>query len=289
MFRRALSAMGISAQPELLTEREFSGRLLTSIVEVHPDVPIEVTGDLAFTLNPGKDREYRVDLTQHYSLYQMEPERLDVLVHLHTANITEALTLAEVELTRDLIVPLVRTIADMKQVGDDPVISEPLTNDLVVVYAFNLPHKLKYVTAPLLAKAGVERDDLKARAVLNATQFMDHATIDVHEGIALVTCESVSPSSLLFVPEFWHRGPLASIPSIAVMIPDRDTVVAFDADNQQSILGAGTVATELISQSKTPMTKEVMLIKVDAPVEPAAPSQAQPTPAQRSHQRQTSR
>lgn len=273
MFRRALSAIGLSAQNTLMTEREFSGRFLSALVEAHPDVPVEVTGDLSFTINPGQDRDYRVDLAQHYSLYQMEPDRLDVLVHLHTANVTEALTLAVVDLTADLLIPLVRAVSDIKKISGDPVISEPLTNELVVVYAFNLPHKLKFLTVAGLEKLGLARDDLKARASANVEEHFNRAVIDLHDGVGLVTCELVNPSSLLFCPEFWRRGVFAAIPSIAVMVPDRDSVIAFDADNQQAILGAGTVATELMAQSKSPMSKEVMLIKVDAPVEPleAAP------------------
>jgi uncharacterized protein YtpQ (UPF0354 family) len=271
MFRRALSAIGLSAQNTLMTEREFASRFLSSLVEVHPDLPIAVTGDLTFTINPGQDREYAADLSQHYSLYQMEPERLEALVHLHNANITEALTLAEVPMTADLLIPLVRSASDIKKIDGDPVLSEPLTNDLVVVYAFNLPHKLKYLTEAGLEKLGIAQDDLKARAAANVEQHMDRATVDLHEGVGLVTCDAVNPSSLLFCPQFWRQGAFASIASIAVMVPDRDSVIAFDADNQQAILGAGTVATELMSQSKSPMSKEVMLIKVDAPVEPVEP------------------
>jgi uncharacterized protein YtpQ (UPF0354 family) len=275
MFRRALSAMGLSAQNALMSEREFASRMLSSIVEAHPDVPIEVTGDLTFTLNPGQDREYKVDLSTHFGLYQMEPERLEALVHLHTANMSEALVLAQVEMTIDLVIPLVRAVSDLKKLSGDPVISEPLTNDLAIVYAFNLPHALRYLTAPALEKLGIDRDDLKTRASANVELLMDQAVVDMHEGVGLVTCQAVSPTSLLFVPEFWRRGPFATIPSIAVMVPERDSVIAFDADNQQAILGAGTVASELMAQSKNPMSKEVMLIKVDLPVEQATPPPAQ--------------
>jgi uncharacterized protein YtpQ (UPF0354 family) len=269
MFRRALSVMGLSAHTALISEREFSGRFLSALVEAHPDVPVAVTDDLTFTINPGEDREYRADLSQHYSLYLMEPDRLDVLVHLHTANVTEALTLASVELTAAQLIPLVRSVADIKKLDGDPVISEALTNELVIVYAFNLPHKLKFLTGAGLEKLGIAREDLKARASANVHQHLDRAVVDLHEGVGLVTCDAVNPSSLLFCPEFWRQGVFASISSIAVMVPDRDSVIAFDADNQRAILGAGTVATELMAQSKSPMSKEVMLIKVDAVVEAA--------------------
>jgi hypothetical protein len=284
MFRRALSAMGLSAQTTLMSEREFASRMLSSIVEEHPNVPIEVTGDLTFTLNPGEDREYKVDLTTHYGLYEMEPDRLEALAQLHTANISEALTLAQVAMTADLIIPLVRAVSELKKLTGEPVISEPLTNDLAVVYAFNLPHKLRYLTAPALEKLGLSRDDLKPRAIANAEAHMDHAVVDLHEGVGLVTCQAVSPTSLLFVPEFWRRGPFASIASIAVMVPERDSVIAFDADNQQAILGAGTVASELMMQSTSPMSKEVMLIKVDMSVD-----QATPPPPQKGLTRNTGR
>jgi hypothetical protein len=278
MFRRALSAFGLSSQSMLLSEREFAGRLLTRIVEVHPTVPIAVTGDLSFTLNPGREREHRIDLSQHYSLYLMEPERLDVLADLHTATITESLTLAEVEPTIDLIVPLVWSQADVKAAGDD-VVCEPLTNQLTIVYAFNLPLKPRPLTMAALYKLGFDRDGIKARAIENAALHMPAAHVEVDDGVALITSSTVSPSSLLLVSDFWRQGPLSSIASIAVIMPDRDHVVAFDADNQKAILDAGQIATELMSQSTEPMSKDVILIKVDA---------SEPEPAsQKSSQRPT--
>jgi hypothetical protein len=271
MFRRALSAFGLSGQAMLLSEREFASRLLTRIVEIHPTVPIAVTGDLSFTLNPGHEREYRIDLTQHYSLYLMEPERLDVLADLHTATISEAMTLAEVEPTIDLVVPLVWSQADVKAAGDD-IVCEPLTNQLTIVYAFNLPLKPRPLTMAALQKLGFDRDALKARAIENAALHMPAANVDVDDGVALITCSAVSPSSLLLVSDFWRQGPLADIASIAVILPDRDHVVAFDQDNQKAILDAGQIATELMSQAKHPMSKDVILIKVDV-------SSPQPAPA----------
>jgi uncharacterized protein YtpQ (UPF0354 family) len=277
MFRRALSALGLNAGQNLLSEAEFTHRFLAGIETAYPDAAIDVTSDLTVTLNRGRDNEHPVDLVRLYGMYQMDPDRLDVLIHLHTASVTEALTLAAVELSADLLVPLVRAARELRDLDDDTIIAEPLTNDLTVLYAFDMPHTLKYLTTTALAKLGIAREDLKALSVANAAKKMDRAVIDLHAGVVLVSSEQISPTSLLFVPEFWQQGVFASMPNIAVIVPDRDIVIAFDADSQQAILGAASVASEIISQSSAPMSKEVMLIKADPNAAEMAPPPVRPS------------
>jgi uncharacterized protein YtpQ (UPF0354 family) len=272
MFRRALSALGLKGAQNLLSEAEFAQRFLAGIEEAHPDAAIDITSDLSFTLNPRRDNEYHVDLVRLYGMYQMDPERLDVLIHLHTASVTEALSLACVNLTADMLVPLVRSASDLEVFDTATTIADPLTNELTIVYAFDMPHTLKYLTTDLLEKLGIAREDVKARAIANVELQMDKAVIDLHEGVVLVSSESISPTSLLFVPAFWQQGVFADMPNIAVIVPDRDIVIAFDADSQEAILGAASVAAEIIAQSSAPMSKEVMLIKADPnAVEAATP------------------
>ncbi len=277
MFRRAMSALGLKGAQNLLSEAEVAQRFLAGIEEAHPTVLIEITGDLSFTLNPHRDNEYRVDLVRLYSMYQLDPDRLDVLIHLHTASVTEALTLASVSMTVDMIVPLVRSSRDVTDLGTEHVIAEPLTNELTVVYAFDMPHTLKYVTSDMLEKLGIERQDLKSLAVANAEKKMAMAVIDLHEGVVLVSSDSINPTSLLFVPAFWQQGVFADMPNLAVIVPDRDIVIAFDADSQEAVLAAASVASEIIAQSSAPMSKEVMLIKADPDAVDTAPPPVRPS------------
>jgi uncharacterized protein YtpQ (UPF0354 family) len=282
MFRRALSALGLNAAQHLMSEAEFAQRFLSDIEQAHPETPIEIISDLSFTLNRYLDNEYRCDLDRLFAMYQMDPDRLDVLMHLHLASVTEALTLASVVLTADMLMPLLRSTSDLEALGVEPINTDPLTNELTIVYAFDLPHTLKYLTTEALDRLGLAREDVKATAVANAERHLDRAVIDLHEGVVLVSSESISPTSLLFVPAFWQQGIFATMPSIAVIVPDRDIVIAFDADSQEAILSAASVAAEIIAQSSAPMSKEVMLIKADpTPLDAAAVAAARPV--QRTH------
>lgn len=135
--------------------------------------------------------------------------------------------------TEDLIVPILKGTGPASLRGealalsqeDSPVVL-PFAADIVVMYAFNLPHRLQYISHREMAQLGVSESELHAKAIENMPRHLSEIKLnDLNNGVFGVSCGGTLEASLLLLEPVWQQlAPyLPGIPLAAV--PARDLLI----------------------------------------------------------------
>jgi uncharacterized protein YtpQ (UPF0354 family) len=143
----------------------------------------------------------------------------------------------------DQIVPILKTATPGGLLGDafalsaeDEPVAHPFAADLVVLYAFNLPDRLQYVTQRELNAAGMTAAQLHAKAVENLPRHFQEITLkDLGEGMFGVTCGGVLEASLLLLEPLWDKL-LPHLPGVPLAaVPARDLLFVIGSKQPQAL------------------------------------------------------
>lgn len=155
--------------------------------------------------------------------------------------------------TEDLIVPILKGTSAASSRGeafalsqeDSPVV-QSFAADIVVMYAFNLPDRLQYVSHREMAQMGVSESQLHARAIENMPRHLPEIKLnDLNNGVFGVSCGGTLEASLLLLEPMWQQlAPyLPGIPLAAV--PARDLLIVSGSKHPNAfarIKQAGNIA-----------------------------------------------
>ncbi len=264
MLRRALTIFGAKKAEPLLSGDAFTAAVVAAIQAALPELKIEVTGPLSFVVQvPGDADPQDAQLERFYDMYQQEPSLFELIVKLQVSAQSDLLTLASLTMTADMVIPLVRSFRDLEGFDETTAVFESLTADLVIVYAFDLPHTLQYLSPQSLEQIGVSREELATVAIANMEARAGSAVVEVEDGIAFITAETFSVSSLLVCSAFWRQGLFEHSPHIAVFAPDRDLLIAVDATEQDSVADGLVLANGHLQASSAPLSCELFMVRSD--------------------------
>jgi hypothetical protein len=280
MLSRALALIGMAPKGPL-DPAAFTAKIVTATAAAHPQLTVEAIGPLAFTVRTATGGESQdTNLEKFYELYCDEPVLLDALVKLQVSAQGDLITLATAQVSADMVVPLVRSFRDLEGFDETSAIIDPLTTELAIVYAFDLPHTLQYLTPRSLEVIGVSREDLAAVALANIEQRSAAAHVELEDGIAFITADGFSASSLILCDAFWRTGVFAGSPCIAAFVPDRELVIAVDATEHDSVADGLALAQAHAKLSSTRLSAELIMVRSDKIDVPAGgETDAEPTPS----------
>jgi uncharacterized protein YtpQ (UPF0354 family) len=157
------------------------------------------------------------------------------------------------KLTEDLIVPILKGTAAASSGAaafalppEDAPVVRPFVADIVVMYAFNLPDRLQYISRRELALMGANESQLHAKAVDNLPAHLHEIKLnDLNGGVYGVSCGGTLEASLLLLEPVWQQlaSYLPGIPLAAV--PARDLLIVSGSNQPQAfsrIKQAGAIA-----------------------------------------------
>jgi hypothetical protein len=270
--------LGISGKPKHLSPEAFRDSVQQALLAMEPALQIEVSGPLALTADPEHEQPFPIDLTRLYSVYELAPDRLETLVGLYTTATMQVLRAGSPPLSLEMLVPLLRTTAEA---GALPAcIKEPINDDLVAVYAIDLPGDIALVEDSHLLLLGIEAEAIAEHAAATMDALVDAAQIEAEDGVIAITAEGGNASSFAFSLALWEQPGFAEMPAIAVIAPERDLLLAFDPHDEVAAENALAIAADVHAQSEAPLSLMPMYVKGSAPeaAAPLPPPEPEPQP-----------
>jgi hypothetical protein len=250
------------SKPVVRSPAEFSASIIAGYQATHPGVTVDI-GDDDLTLiiscpgaSPTIDTLHRI-----YDIYLAEPDRLHHLIQLRAEALADTLVLAAdtFPLTADSLVPMVRPLA---AIATETSVHQPLTAELHVCYAFDLPNAMVFATEERLAEAAVSRTAVHEIALSNYARYMNRIEIEAErDGVVLMTSSDLWASSFLLLPAVWTSRSFGAMSGVSAIAPDRNLVVAFDTARDNARAKAVAIATEELSLSPSPMSAEVIVLR----------------------------
>jgi len=259
------------AEAKPLSPGEFTARFATALRAELRGATVTVQTDLDLVIKDDQGWEAHAFLDNAYREYLAgSVDAPDTVIERYVASIAEQQRRMTAKVDRARIVPVVKDrqwLIEMQQ--QDPKqngaarISEPYNDDLVVLYAEDTPHNIRYLVPNELAEAGVTRTELRALAVANLRKLLPRIEIRREPLVSMVVADGNYESSLLLLDEIWSKGevPARVDGEVVIAIPARGVLLFTGSRNQPGLARLRALATNAAKTSTYRLTDALFVYR----------------------------
>jgi len=275
-MRRIIAAFALLlsfavAQAKPLSPGEFTAQFATALRAELRGATVTVQADLDLVIKDDQGWDAHAFLDNAYREYLVgSADAPDTIIERYVASIAEQQRRMTAKVDRARIVPVVKDrqwLIEMQQ--QDPKqngaarISEPYNDDLVVLYAEDTPHNIRYLVPNELAEAGVTRTELRALAVANLRKLLPRIEIRREPLVSMVVADGNYESSLLLLDEIWSKGevPARVDGEVVIAIPARGSLLFTGSRNQPGLARLRALATNTANTSAHRLTDALFVYR----------------------------
>jgi uncharacterized protein YtpQ (UPF0354 family) len=224
-------------------------------VGVEPDVGGQGSIQVQWSL-PGGTRVVQ-SLGDAYAAYSKAPAHLDAILAAHL-DAAPAGAKPDAATRRAAILPVIKTrmwlTATTRQLhaagaaDGDRFVTEPLADDLQIVYVEDRPDAMSYVAPEHLAGLEATRDALRPLALENLRRLLPQITIEGEDGCFGVRLDGNYDASLVLLTEDWRdRVKIEGEPVVA--IPAREELLVCGTNDRHGQNRIRNIAAHVMSRS----------------------------------------
>lgn len=237
-----------NARAEPLDHQAFTQAFAAAAAAAMPTAKVTVSGDLRLETRSAAGEGTTTDLRNAYDVYLRDPSQLDDVIRRYVAVLAETVRMGDhPTLDRSRIVPVIKSVKWLQAVesgnGPNKPLSEPFNNELVIVYAEDGEHLVRYLTT---------RDDVGDRSKLRdlALGNLQRLLTDIEmrpgaDGLWLISAGGQYESSLLLADSIWSSGEIKVDGDIVVAVPAKDALIVTGSRNRAGIARLRAIAAEL--------------------------------------------
>jgi uncharacterized protein YtpQ (UPF0354 family) len=245
----------------LLRPDEFAHRYRAYIETAYPGVSSDVTGPLEVSVRYGDGWEVKSFLDNAYSEYKIDPEALDQIIENYASALMDRPRGSEVQYDKSSLVPMVKPNAYVDEwralvernaspaaPPPDELHVERLNRDLVVLYAFDSEHSLRFATRQDLEEVGVFGQALRELAIGNLVDRLPDITVEGNDSLSMLVAGGNFEASLLLLDEIWTKENFNVRGDIVVFVPARDVVLVTGSQDEEGL----STAEEIVAGNEWP-------------------------------------
>lgn len=271
-LKKALSSIGPWHRTNadvLLGRADFQARVQASLQASLPEAEISVVEDFKISLVlPGLETQ-SIHLDNAFHAYSAEdPERRHELMARYLRSWV-AITKPQ-EIALDMVVPMVKSrawLSDMQDAladassGVSLLLSEPLNDDLYIVYAINSADSIAYASSEQITGLGLQAQELRAEAIRNMRGLIPGITIERGPLVSMVVAGGDFEASLILFPDLWEREAARMKGRPVFAIPARDLLLFADSANAQGIDELRALAVRMHAESTYSLSNDLFIVK----------------------------
>ena len=261
-----LTSTAIAAlSPEAFT-REFMTQMRAAI----PGGKVELVGPMQVHIEDGKGHEQTVYLDNAYGIVQSDPDSRQAIIERFVASTVQ--TLADVQPAdpknivavvkdRGWIRDAAASLAARGAKAPPEQWSEPLNDELIVLYAEDTPNNIRYLSRADLEKAGVKVGEARALAVKNLHRMLPDIQQRAGDLIGMITADGNYEASLLLFDEIWSGGQIKVDGEIVVAVPSRDVVMFTGSRNAAGLAKLRELADQITAEGNYTLTNALFVYR----------------------------
>lgn len=269
-FKKMLSSIGSRRRADadvLLGRTGFQAEMLASLQTSLPDAEISVVEEFEISLVLPDRETQTIYLDNAFHAYSAEdPERRHELIARYLRSWV-AITKPQ-EIALDMVVPMVKSrawLSDMQDALTDAssgvslLLSEPLNDELYIVYAINSADSIAYASSEQITGLGLQAQELRAEAIRNMRGLIPGITIERGPLVSMVVAGGDFEASLILFPDLWEREAARMKGRPVFAIPARDLLLFADSANAQGIDELRALAVRMHGESTYPLTSDLFI------------------------------
>lgn len=221
--------------------------------------------ELVVTLKGGE--EFNCYLDNAYSAFMQDPSTIDEVISHYISAGMEAYTSADAPALRENITPVIKDtswISEIMQTMEEShtgeitiPIHEPLNDDLIILYALDSEHSMRYIVDDDLAELEIDRQNLRDIAIENLKGILPPVEIQGGFGLYIINAGGDYESSLLLLDKIWNGNQFEVNGDIVVSLPVRGLLMVSGTADRETLEKMRHIANESISQSPYRLTEKL--------------------------------
>jgi uncharacterized protein YtpQ (UPF0354 family) len=233
-----LSSIGIgtaSAQTPVIAKSEFTQAVAEALRQADTTLRVDILNDLRLKTSLSDGREVNSFLDNAYAQYEQDPSEKGEVIQRIVTSTLETLDTMEDRPDRGAIVPIVKDRAWLSEVGQASTgkgsvkfpenVYEDLNSDLVIVYAFDSPRNIRYLSPENLDSLNLKRSELRALACENLERLLPKIEVRGQDGYYMITAGGDYEASLILIDGVLSNNAMEVRGETIIAIPTRDLLL----------------------------------------------------------------
>jgi uncharacterized protein YtpQ (UPF0354 family) len=251
---------------ETLTPRAFTDEFVRAVAAALPSSTVTSKRELELTINDPSGVERTIVLHNAYREYSLDPQRLPNIIGTFATTLSQPRT-GEPKLDRSRVVPVVKdrqwldelhNSLKLKGVKQEHL-AERLNDELVIVYAEDDPHRMRYLTVD--EGASISRADLRTLAVENLRRLLPKIEVRNYGDVSLISAGGDYEASLLLIDEIWSGGQIKVNGDIVVAIPARNVLLVTGSHSRAGLKKVRELAAKFTAEEPYRLTDALFVYR----------------------------
>ncbi len=260
-----------SGRDSLLSPRGFTKRVQRLFEKYQPTATITSPKPLHLEVRRQGQEQYRAFLGNVYTDYQMMPGLLEEIVTRYVKATLEALNVDPTALDVNRLVPVVkdwgfiehaRKMVGVSGTPDDEIMQtfERYNDSLVVVYAEDSNHTIKYPAWETIVQAGLEMAQLRSLAVENLQRIMPPMqTLKFERNLHGIMAGGSYEASLILIDSIWQERKFEVDGDYVIAMPARGYVFITGSQASSVIPRVRRMAVDAYREGPYPLTDQLFI------------------------------
>lgn len=229
---------------DLLSPDAFTAHYVKVIEAQYPDIKVTIKEPLAISIAYPDGGTMNSFLDNAYIEYQQDPDNIDSVIVAYASGLDQTRELESAEFTLAEVMPVIKDISYIEQVGemlkeadaDNSLVYEPLNEELFVVYVFDTPTSIRFMTQSDLVELGVEQSSLREAALTNLQNVLQHVQLEGDPAsLSMLVADGMYEASMLLFDGIWSKQQFPVKGDIVVYVPARDVVLITGSEDIVSL------------------------------------------------------
>ena len=238
-----LSSFSTAFSGDILGKRAFTEKYVSVVNNLHPGAETEIVNDLEVKITFPDKKELTSFLDNAYADYKNAPQEIDSVLSSYAESITLSKNLENQKLEKEYIFPVIKDrkyieqVEEMMKTSDKKgLVYEKLNDVLYVLYAFDTPKAIRFMTESDLADVGVKKQELRDLAKANLKKSIPNLQLRGDpRALSMLVADGMYEASFILFDKIWTKEQFPVQGDIVVYIPSRDLVLITGSNDKDSL------------------------------------------------------
>ncbi|KZN52773.1 hypothetical protein N474_22650 [Pseudoalteromonas luteoviolacea CPMOR-2] len=239
----ALSYSSVASTEQYLNRQEFAKRYVETIAKIHPTATAKVVGDLEVKIKLPNNDELTSFLDNAYAEYKNSPEDIDGVLTTYAESIIFPDTLGKIKPNKSQIFPVIKDKHYVVQAekmlensGNKGLVYEKLNDILYVLYAFDTPKAIRFMTGSDLTDLALEKSELRSLSKTNLKSAHTNVRLEGDPAsLSVLVADGTYEASFILFDDIWTKEQFPVMGNIVVYIPTRDLVFVTGSEDKENL------------------------------------------------------
>ncbi len=235
--------VSIASAGDLLSKSEFSNRYVSVVIKMNPEAKAEVVNELEVRITLPDNTDLTSFLDNAYIDYKNKPEEIDSLLVTYVESLTLSKDFEKERFGKERIFPVIKDRLYIKQVeemfkksGKKGLVYEKINDVLYVLYAFDTPKSIRFITEDDLSDVGVRKSDLRQLSKSNLKKSIPNLKLEGDpSALSMLVADGTYEASFILYDGIWTKEQFPVKGNIVVYIPTRDLVLITGSEDKENL------------------------------------------------------